>query len=329
MRIVNRLLMMATCALCMTAAHAQVLNFTSDINLTTGPSADRGLLKDRPDTVHFPAGSAVYAVLYPPSAGYADINAFSGKPQGGGALRKTIEMANGSGGWNMVSSGLEDVPADLGTRKSIVLQIIPDQPNDSQQFNQLLTMIAAHKGTGPILMRVKIEGGDAPQQFTQNGFYLDTSDGLGRYGEWLAQRGAAANAANAAFEQQHLRPRTAFVANYRSLQTDPKFVADVRRWWTEKTGGPLLSAKVCSADTIVLRNGFGIVTEKRLCALVTYKSGNQCFAMIRLFSYRRMGADTFDNDLVDATYADLSLPADQGESFSGAHPYEIACSATK
>jgi len=49
----------------------------------------------------------------------------------------------------------------------------------------------------------------------------------------------------------------------------------------------------------------GIVAEKQLCALVTYKSGNQCFAMMRRFSYRRIGRDTFDNDLVDATYADI------------------------
>ena len=152
-------------------AHAQTLNFTNDFSLAKGPQADPRLLQDRPDTAHFPAGSAIWAVVYVPSSGFVDINAFSGKPQGGGALRKTVEMANGSGGWNIVSSELLDVPANLGTGKSIVVQIIPDKPNASQPFNQLLDMISAHKGPDPILMRVKIEGGDDPSHFTRNGFY--------------------------------------------------------------------------------------------------------------------------------------------------------------
>jgi hypothetical protein len=50
---------------------------------------------------------------------------------------------------------------------------------------------------------------------------------------------------------------------------------------------------------------------------------------MRRFSYRRIGRDTFENELVDATYATQELPADAGESFSGAHPYEIECNANK
>jgi hypothetical protein len=329
MRVISTLLMMAICALCLPSARAQILNFTNDSSLTNGPKADKGLLKDRPDAVHFPAGSAVWAVLYVPTAGFADINEFSGKPQGGGALRKTVEMANLSGGWNILSSELLDVPANLGTGKSIVLPIIPDKPDSTQPFNLLLDMISAHKGPTPILMRVKIESGENPRQYSQNGFYLDISDGLGRYGEWLTQRGAAINTANDAFEQQHLRPRSAFVANYRSLRSDPKFVADVRRWWSDKVGGPLLSVKVCSDNYILFRDNIGLVTDKQLCALITYKSGAKCFAMMRRFSYPRVGRETFASEVEDATYANQSLTADEGENFSGAHPYEIECSAPK
>jgi hypothetical protein len=104
----------------------------------------------------------------------------------------------------------------------------------------------------------------------------------------------------------------------------------VRKWWSEKVGGSApLSTKTCSADYIVMRDNLGLVTEKQLCALVTYKSGTQCFAMMRRFSYRRIGKESFDSELVDATYANQSLQADEGESFSGAHPYEIECSAIK
>jgi hypothetical protein len=320
---------MLLCALCVVGARAQILNFTNDFSQAKGPKADRGLLKDRPDTVHFPAGSAVWAVLYVPSAGFADINEFTGMPQGGGALRKTVEMATQSGGWNLISSELIDVPANLGTGESIVIKIIPDKPDSSQPFNQLLDMIAAHKGPTPILLRVKIASGDGSAHFTQNGLYLDVADGLGRYGEWLAQRAAAANTANNDFEQKHFQPRTAFVTNYRSLRSDPKFVSDVRKWWSDKGGGStLLSTKTCSDDYIIMRNELGAVTEKQLCALVTYKSGTKCFAMMRRFSYRRIGKDTFENELVDATYANQSLPADEGETFSGAHQYEIACSVS-
>jgi hypothetical protein len=327
MRVISTLLMTAISTLYVLGANAQTLNFTNDFSLAT---SDRGLLKDRTDIVHFPAGSAVWAVLYPGSAGYVDINAFSGMPQGGGSLRKTVEIANRSGGWNTVSSELLEVPANLGTRKSIVLQIIPDEPNDSQQFNQLLDRISEHKGPAPIVIRVKIENGGDPSQYTQNGFYLDIENGLGRYGEWLAQRDASRKAAHDDFERQHLQPRTAFVKNYRSLRNDPKFVADVRKWWSEKVGGPTpLSTKICSADYIVMRDNLGLVTEKQLCALITYKSGTQCFAMMRRFSYPRIGKESFDSELVDATYADQSLQADEGESFSGAYPYEIECRATK
>jgi hypothetical protein len=250
-------------------------------------------------------------------------------PQGGGAIRKTVEMATQSGGWNTISSELIDVPASLGTGKSIVMNIIPDKPDGTQPFNQLLDMISAHKGPNPILLRVKIASGDGSAHFSQNGFYLDVADGLGRYGEWLSQRTSAATTANNDFEQLHFRPRTAFVANYRSLRSDPKFTADVRKWWSDKAGGStLLSTKTCSDDYIIMRDNLGIVTEKQLCALVTYKSGTKCFAMMRRFSYRRLGRDTFENELVDATYANQSLPADEGETFSGAHPYEIACAVT-
>ena len=179
-------------------------------------------------------------------------------------------------------------------------------------------------------MRVKFEDGEDPAVFTQNGFYIDTPDGLGRYGEWLAARGAAADVANADFEQKHLAARSAFVKNYRSLKTDPKFQADVRKWWADKVpGSALLSSKVCSDDYIIFRDNLGFVSEKQLCALVTYKSGNQCFVMTRRLSYRRIGRDTFENDVVDATYANQSLPADAGESFSGGHPYAIDCSAAR
>jgi hypothetical protein len=305
-------------------AQAQVLNFTNDLHAA---QTDKGLLQDRPDTIHFPSGSAVWAVLYIPNA---DVNAFSGRPQGGGAIRKTVEMANRSGGWDLVSSELVNVPAELGTHKSIVSNIIPDKPNDTQQFNQLLDMISARKGAKSILMRVKLEDGEDPAVFSQNGFYLDTAEGLGRYGEWLAQRGAAADAANAAFEQQHFASRSAFVKNYRSLKTDSKFLADVRKWWSDKVpGSPLLSSKVCSADYIIFRDNLGFVSEKQLCALVTYKNGNQCFVMTRRLSYRRVGRDTFENDVVDATYANQSLQADAGESFSGGQPYAIDCSAAR
>ena len=122
-------------------AQAQILNFTNDAHMSP---TDKSLLQDRPDTVHFPAGSAVWAVLYVPSA---DINAFSGRPQGGGAIRKTVEMANRSGGWDTVSSELVAVPAEIGSHKSVISNIIPDQPNDSQPFNQLLNMLAARKGS--------------------------------------------------------------------------------------------------------------------------------------------------------------------------------------
>ena len=321
--------MAAVCALGLCNAEAQTLNFTNELSHAAGPQGDDNLLKDRPDTVHFPAGSAVWSVLYVRPGGFADINAFSGRPQGGGALRKVVEMANRSGGWDLVSSQLVDVPADLGKRTSIVATIIPDKPDGSQPFNQLLDMIAAHKGSNPILMRVKFENGEDPSQFTQNGFYLDVTDGLGRYGEWLAQRNGAANAAHADFEQQHLGPRSAFVSGYRSRRSDPRFVADVHKWWADKVGSPLLSTKVCSDDYIVMRNNVGIVTEKQLCALVTYRSGKQCFAMVRRFSYRRIGRDTFENEVVDATYADQRLPADEGESFAGAQPYEITCGAAR
>ena len=326
MRTILTACLMLMCQLCGTAAHAQaqVLNFTNDVHQA---QTDKGLLQDRPDTAHFPSGSAIWAVLYVPSA---NINAFSGRPQGGGAIRKTIEMANRSGGWDLVSSELVNVPAELGTRRSIVSPIIPDKPDDSQSFNQLLTMIAAKKGTKSILMRVKLEDGEDPAVFAQNGFYLDIADGLGRYGDWLAQRGAASTAANADFEQQHLAARSAFVKNYRSLKSDSKFLADVHKWWNDKVPGtPLLSSKVCSDDYIIFRDNLGFVTDKQLCVLVTYKSGTQCFAETRRFSYRRVGKDAFENDVVDATYANQSLPADQGESFSGAHPYAIDCSAAK
>ena len=330
MRAVSSLLTLLLCALCVAGARAQTLNFTNDLSRATGSKADRGLLKDRQDIVHFPAGSSVWAVLYVPSAGFVDINAFTGMPQGGGALRQTVEMATQSGGWNLVSSELIDVQANLGTGKSIVMNIIPDKPDSSQPFNQLLNMIAAQKGPNPILLRVKFASGDGSASYTQNGFYLDIADGLGRYGEWLTQRGAATKTANDNFEQQHFRPRTEFVRNYRSLRSDPKFAADVRKWWSDKGGGsPLLSTKTCSDDYIIVRNNLGAVTEKQLCALVTYKSGTKCFAMMRRFSYRRLGKDTFENELVDATYANQRLPADEGETFSGAQPYEIACAVTK
>jgi hypothetical protein len=330
MRVITALLAAALSAFCVLGAHAQILNFTNDLSLANGPKADRTLLQDRPDTVHFPAGSAVWGVLYVPSAGFVNINAFSGTPQGGGALRKTVEMANRSGGWDLVSSELLNVPVDLGAAKSIIVPIIPDQPNNSQPFDQLLRMISAHKGPGPILMRVKIESGDGSNHFSQNGFYLDTANGLGRYGDWLAQRSAATNAANNDFEMQHLQPRSAFVNGYRSLRTDPKFIADVRRWWRDKVpNAPLLSAKVCSGDYIIVRNNLGIVTERQLCALVTYKSGANCFAMMRRFSYPRIGRDTFASELVDATYANQRLPADEGEALAGAHPYAIKCNASR
>jgi hypothetical protein len=328
MNVMRTFLMLALCALWTFSAAAQTLNFTNDLSLATGPTADRGLLLDRPDTPHFPAGSAIWAVLYVPPAGFTSINDFSGMPQGGGAIRKTVEMANRSGGWDLVSSELLGVAADLGPRKSITISVIPDQPNASQPFNQFLDMVSARKGQSSILMRVKFESGADPAHYTQNGFYLDTADGLGRYGEWLAQRGAASNAANADFEQQHMRARSAFVKNYRSLKSDSKFIADVRRWWSAKGGGaPLQSAKVCSDEFIVMRDSLGFVTEKQLCALVTYKSGGQCFAMMRRFSYRRVGKDSFDSDIVDATYANQSLPADEGEAFAGAHPYQIDCNS--
>jgi hypothetical protein len=324
------LFLTAICAMGVPIAGAQTLNFANSLAQVTGPTADRGLLLDRPDTVHFPAGSAVWAVLYVPPAGFESINEFADMPQGGGSIRRTVEMANRSGGWDPVSSELVPILPDLGTRKSIAFNIIPDQPNDTQPFNQLLSMIAAHKGQTSILMRVKIESGNDPSHFATNGFYLDTANGLGRYGEWLAQRSAASAAANADFEQQHLRPRSAFVKNYRSVRTDPKFLADVRKWWTDKVPGtPLLSARVCSDDYIIFRDNLGFVTDKQSCALITYKSGTQCFAEIRRFSYRRVGRDTFENQVVDATYANQQLPADEGESFSGAQPYEIDCNAAK
>ena len=321
--------MAAICTMSMCGAEAQTLNFTNEMNHTTGPQVDRDLFKDRPDTVHFPAGSAVWAVLWVRPAGFADINAFSGRPQGGGALRKVVEMANRSGGWDLVVSKLGDVSAELGPKQSLVSTIIPDKPDGSQSFNQLLDMIAAHKGNSPILMRVKFENGEDPSQFTQNGFYLDVTDGLGRYGEWIAQRTAATNAAHADYEQEHLKPRSEFVKGFRSRRTDPKFVADVHKWWSDKVGSALLSTKVCSDDYNVFRNNFGVVLEKQLCALITYKSGNQCFAMVRRFSYRRMGSDSFENEVVDSTYAEQRMPADGDESFFGGHPYEITCGAAR
>ena len=311
-------------------APAQTLNFTNNLNFATGPQADRGLLKDQPETAHFPAGSAIYAVLYVTPAGFRDINAFSGAPEGGGALRVTVEMATKGGGWDLVSSRLVDVSADLGTRRSIVLPIIPDKPDDSSQFNQLLDMISAHKGPAPILMRVKIANGVDGASYAQNGFFLDVASGLGRYGDWLAQRTANQKDATADFERKHLKPRTDFVRAYHSLPSNPKFISDVGKWWVEKAGGSrLLSTKICSDGYVIFRDSLGVISERQLCALITYKSGSQCFATIRRFSYRRIGQDQFDTSVVDATYENQSIPADPGATFSGGQPYQIECGPSK
>ena len=130
-----------------------------------------------------------------------------------------------------------------------------------------------------------------------------------------------------AYERAHIGPRTKAVHAYRSVRSDAKLEADARKWWkTHVTGGQVLEGVKTCSELILLHDPryHDVISEKQACVLYTYKGNGKCWAQMRRLSYRRLGKDTYDTNLVDSTYATMHVPVGD-EQFDGAREYEIGC----
>jgi len=308
------------CSLVTADASAQVvLNFTDHV--PSMKSIEPELLREHPQNPTFAAGNGIYAVL-----NLANVGNTVGD-WAHGTVRVIVDVGNGT---DFDPLYMKDYPVspEQGATSVTVVPVLPDQPDHTfPGYDQLMRMLAAPHRDPKVLFRVRLEGADADSNhsFAVSGFYYDTTAGLGRYAAWNKDEQGKRASANRAYEDAHIIPRTKAVRAYRSVRSDAKIEADARRWWkSHVTGGQVLQGVKTCSDLILVRDQLGVLSEKQSCVLYTYKGGGKCWAQMRRLSYRRLGKDTYDTNLVDSTYATMHVPVG-GEELDGAREYEIGC----
>lgn len=321
-RAVVQTLAWATVLMFTRSASAQVLNFAASGNDLRTPQQVESFRADRPSP-KFPAGSGVWAVMFVDprqvnvgnfSSGHLQTPPDQVKP-----LKVTVSLLNEHGNFDdlyVAPLQIQDPSTD-----HILFPVLPDADDPKLPgFEQLMTRLEQHKKGVPLQVKVRVDSND-PKFWTQNGFILDETHGLGRYQAWLDARAAGRHKA----ELAQLPARTQAVRAYRSVRADRKVEADAKKWWAANfTGGQKLQGVKTCSDLILVKDRYGLPSEKQWCVLYTYKGNGKCWAMMRRLSYRRVGANTYDTQFVDSTYASMHLPVGK-EQFDGAREYELSC----
>jgi hypothetical protein len=321
MKTIGTMLVVVACTLFAREASAQVMNFTADPDDLKQPDKFRA---DRGANQTFPAGSAVWMTLFVNADQRTVGNFAAGKmgatPADQPSVKVTVSLLNQYKNFDeLFSVDVPIAPANMNA-DNMILPIIADNYDPSfPGFDNLITRLELHKKGVPLQVKVRVESKD-PQFWSQNGFFLDESHGLGRFQAWIDQKHGALQKLDAA----KIPARTHAVRAFRSMKNDTRFEADALAWFKTHTGGRALDGvKVCS-DLIIVRDQFGFPSEKQLCALYTYEANHKCWAQMRRLSYRRVGKDTYDKDVVDSTYDTMHIPVGD-EQFVGAREYEISC----
>ena len=157
------------------------------------------------------------------------------------------------------------------------------------EFNKRRALVA-------VVIRADIE-----RNTIRSGFYVDLSNGLGRYAEWRAKVKAVYAARVEELERPRLSERASWFASYATKRRDDAFDRALAAWWKTHAapGNQLLQTRTASPDWNFVRSDVGVVLSRRLTVLYVFRNGGNgnCFLVWRQFGYESLGAGVFDTEL--------------------------------
>jgi WD40 repeat protein len=151
------------------------LIFTNDVNQLKNGSA----LVDSKDPLVFRGGDAIFGVLKAP-----DITPYTSSKNGARIVRVIWSDANEYNNWDELFTFEIPITTEQLKSKTFTFTIIPDTYDYSAAgFGKFLSRFGDEKKK--VLFKVRIESDEGRHFFIQSGFYIDQSQGTGRYAEWL------------------------------------------------------------------------------------------------------------------------------------------------
>jgi WD40 repeat protein len=153
------------------------LIFTNDANQLKNASA----LVDGKDPSVFKGGDAIFGVLKAP-----DITPYTSSKNGARILRVIWSALNEYDNFDELFTFEIPITAEQLKNKTFTFTIIPDTYDYSASgLVKFLSRFGDEKKK--VLFKVRIESDEGRHFFIQSGFYIDQSQGTGRYAEWLSR----------------------------------------------------------------------------------------------------------------------------------------------
>ena len=299
---------------------AQDIIFVNDANKLKDMSALKAPATNE-DIPVFKGGDPVYVVMKS-GKGLSDVGSAAGQKNGERVIHVIWSFYNQNKEWTDLSSKDVTVPPDQLKNKNFSFTLIPDAYDLNFPGSESFISSPILNQKLKLFFKVRLDSDARPKGFTQDfytqsGFFIDLTGGLGRCADWktsyadiLKQKEAQKLAEDQKIaEEKALQSqkkaeldrtaRTDYILGCKSRRTDPDLESDMKTFLERDGTRTVTAVGLRMPDYEIVRNALGAVLRKTIDTTVLFKLKSNGEYRIRWesYGYEFLGGSVFNEDL--------------------------------